>query len=53
MAKRVFLKHINEDNSIIVNCYDPENYTQYSVDEKWKNLHNIAVSKLSAAFHTI
>ena len=38
MAKRVLVKNITEDNSIIVNCYDPKT-TNNNLFMKKKNVH--------------
>ena len=56
MAKRVLVKCIDEDNSIIVTCYAPENVMNILLMEVQKNLHKLikmGVIKLTIAFHTI
>ena len=47
MAKRVLVKHITEDNSIIVNCYDAKNILLMKKNEKSSHINNIVVNKLT------
>ena len=52
MAKRVLVKHTIEDNSIIVNCYDPKNAENILLRkiEKSSHINNIAMNKLTNYF---